>query len=195
MQLVFLLSPQKNFAFSEMNSFNCYGWAFFLIWKDKKRQDSFEISFLNGSFPFRRLARQGAAGLPRRRVRDQERGRHAAAQGGLGQRVVGARGVTTATIWATETSPTTGAARPPRAFTHISNWKWSFFYKSPFFALKRNVKRPCGLQTYIFPLKSQHFWWTIVIFLSLGWSWASLSGRSAPMQRGFRFGQKHSHLW
>ena len=51
-----------------------------------------------------------------------------------------------------------------------------FFSKSPFFALKRNVKRPCGLQTYIFPMTNQHFSLKIDAFslgglgVVLGWS-------------------------
>ena len=45
-----------------------------------------------------------------------------------------------------------------RALLHIfPTQNCHFFMGGPILALKRNVKRPCGLQTYIFPMKNQHF--------------------------------------
>ena len=65
-------------------------------------------------------------------------------------------------------------------FTLISNSKLSFFSKSQNLALKRNVKRPLWLQTYIFPMNNQSFWWKFNTFsmgglvLVFGWSWGGL---------------------
>ena len=92
-----------------------------------------------------------------------------------------------ASKWATGT-PVAAVPCVLRALLHIfPNENCHCFLKSQFFGLKRNVKHPCCLKYTLF--QCQHFWLKIIIF-SFGWSWAPLSGRSAPMQRGARFFQK-----
>ena len=70
-----------------------------------------------------------------------------------------------------------------RALLHIfPTQNCHFLQKSPNLALKRNAKRPFWPQTYIFPMKNQHFWWKNATFsmgglvLVFGWSWGGLGG-------------------
>ena len=85
-----------------------------------------------------------------------------------------------ASKWATEASR---SAVPGvlRALLHIfPTQNCHFLQKSPNLALKRNAKRPFWPQTYIFPMKNQHFWWKNATFsmgglvLVFGWSWGGL---------------------
>ena len=101
--------------------------------------------------------------------------------------------------------------RPPRAFTHISNSKLSFFKKISLFRLKMYCKTPLWApnlhfsneKTNIFDEKSILFQWAV-----LSWSWGGLvvpgagqershaawrsffSTTMLPMQRGARSGPR-----